>query len=72
MTLKKLEAHLVDKSQHQQILDFTVKNIDFHHVFSALKYHEQGRLESVKLSLFEVKDGERLLYCILHELFEER
>jgi hypothetical protein len=63
-----LKATQVDPVEFDAHLKFTDGRVPYQHVYAALKYHKEG----VKLSLFQVDGGDQRLYCVLHEIFEER
>jgi hypothetical protein len=62
-----LQANKVAEADYEPILQFTKTRIPFHFIYAALKHQKDGLLEKIRLSLFEVLNGEQRLYCVLHE-----
>lgn len=72
-----IQVQLVESDRYSCILKDTHEDIDFHFVHSALRYHVDGRLKDVKLSLFEVvdinaNDSGCKYYCVVHEILGKR
>jgi hypothetical protein len=67
-----MEVTLIRPTDYLSVLEFAKNRLDFHHIFAAIKYFLDGRLEGVEITIFQIIDENRRLYCVIHEILNER
>ncbi|KAI6197764.1 hypothetical protein M3Y94_01263500 [Aphelenchoides besseyi] len=56
MTIESLRIVKIDPTDYVHLLKQTATDVQFHHVYAAVKYHLEERLNDVQLTIYQIED----------------